>query len=36
MLEQAGFGQIRVFGDYRFEPYEADRSPRMIIYAAKE
>lgn len=35
MLERAGFGRIQVFGDYRFEPYAADRSPRMIFYAVK-
>ncbi|MFD2372036.1 class I SAM-dependent methyltransferase [Brevibacillus sp. GCM10020057] len=36
MLERAGFGRIQVFGDYQFEPFEADRSPRMIFYAVKQ
>jgi len=35
MLEQAGFGHIRVFGNYAFEPYDAPESPRMIFYAVK-
>ncbi|HZG80252.1 MAG TPA: methyltransferase domain-containing protein [Brevibacillus sp.] len=35
MLEQAGFGQIQVFGNYVFEPYVAPESPRMIFYAVK-
>ncbi|KZE52818.1 SAM-dependent methyltransferase [Brevibacillus parabrevis] len=36
MLEQAGFGQIQVFGNYQFEPYIASQSPRMIFYAIKQ
>jgi len=36
MLEEAGFGQIRMFGDYSFGPYEEQVSPRMIFYAKKE
>jgi SAM-dependent methyltransferase len=35
MLEQAGFGQIQVFGNYQFEAYDAAHSPRMIFYANK-
>jgi hypothetical protein len=36
MLEEAGFRQIQVFGNYQFEPYVADDSPRMIFYAIKQ
>ncbi|MGG1660345.1 class I SAM-dependent methyltransferase [Brevibacillus sp. NRS-1366] len=36
MLEQAGFGQIQVFGNYQFEEYVASESPRMIFYAIKQ
>lgn len=36
MLEEAGFGQIQVFGDYLFREYEAALSPRMIFYAIKQ
>ncbi|MED4581709.1 class I SAM-dependent methyltransferase [Brevibacillus choshinensis] len=36
MLEQAGFIQIQVFGNYQFEPYLAAESPRMIFYAIKQ
>ncbi|CAM3636525.1 class I SAM-dependent methyltransferase [Brevibacillus invocatus] len=36
MLEEAGFGQIQVFGNYEFQPYVATDSPRMIFYANKQ
>ena len=36
MLEEAGFGQIEVFGDYRFQPYHDAVSPRMIFYAVRQ
>ncbi|WNC16948.1 class I SAM-dependent methyltransferase [Brevibacillus brevis] len=36
MLEQAGFGRIQVFGNYRFEAYEEEQSSRMIFYATKQ
>ncbi|MDF2684124.1 MAG: class SAM-dependent methyltransferase [Brevibacillus sp.] len=36
MLEQAGFRQIQVFGNYHFDPYVATESPRMIFYAIKQ
>lgn len=36
MLEEAGFGQIQVFGDYQFQPYRDADSPRMIFYAVKQ
>ncbi|WP_103108679.1 class I SAM-dependent methyltransferase [Brevibacillus reuszeri] len=36
MLEQSGFGQIQVFGNYQFEEYVANESPRMIFYAIKQ
>ncbi len=36
MLKQAGFGRIQVFGDYEFNSYEKETSPRMIFYAIKE
>lgn len=35
MLEEAGFGQIQVFGNYEFQPYVPADSPRMIFYAIK-
>ncbi len=36
MLSEAGFGSVRLYGDYQFGPYDAERSPRMILYAVKE
>jgi SAM-dependent methyltransferase len=36
MLKRAGFGNIQVFGDYTYQPYAGEASPRMIFYAAKE
>lgn len=36
MLEQAGFSQIQVYGDYNFQPYKGEESPRMIFFAFKE
>jgi len=36
MLEEKGFGQIEVFGDYQFQPYRDADSPRMIFYAVKQ
>ncbi|MFY0543518.1 class I SAM-dependent methyltransferase [Brevibacillus sp. H7] len=36
MLKQAGFGRLQVFGDYDFNPYAGETSPRMIFYAVKE
>ena len=36
MLEDAGFIQIQVFGDYAFKPYDKASSPRMIFHAVKK
>jgi SAM-dependent methyltransferase len=36
MLEDAGFGQIQVFGNYEFHSYVSADSPRMIFYAIKQ
>lgn len=36
MLVNAGFGHIQVFGDYLFQPYKGQESPRMIFFAVKE
>ncbi|PCN43903.1 SAM-dependent methyltransferase [Brevibacillus laterosporus] len=36
MLEDAGFIQIQVFGDYAFKPYDKGSSPRMIFHAVKK
>jgi len=35
MLIQAGFTDIQLFGDYAFDPYRTEESPRMIFYAVK-
>ncbi len=36
MLEDAGFIKIQVFGDYAFQPYDKESSPRMIFHAIKK
>ncbi|MGK5509167.1 class I SAM-dependent methyltransferase [Brevibacillus formosus] len=36
MLTEAGFEKIQVFGNYQFEEYVANESPRMIFYAVKQ
>lgn len=36
MLEESGFGQIQIFGDYQFQPYQENDSPRMIFFAIKQ
>lgn len=36
MLKHAGFSQIQVFGDYTFQPYQGETSPRMIFFGIKE
>lgn len=35
MLRAAGFGEMEVFGDYSYQPYDPEKSPRMIFYARK-
>ncbi|QQE73013.1 methyltransferase domain-containing protein [Brevibacillus composti] len=35
MLQAAGFTSIQTFGDYQFQPYLRESSPRMIFYAVK-
>ncbi|USG63793.1 methyltransferase domain-containing protein [Brevibacillus ruminantium] len=35
MLENAGFVNIQTFGDYQFQAYQDEQSPRMIFYAQK-
>ncbi|MFC8686529.1 class I SAM-dependent methyltransferase [Brevibacillus porteri] len=36
MLTEAGFEKIQVFGNYQFDEYVANESPRMIFYAVKQ
>ncbi|MGC5325094.1 class I SAM-dependent methyltransferase [Brevibacillus sp. SYSU BS000544] len=36
MLTKAGFRHIQVYGDYLFQPYKGQESPRMIFFAVKE
>jgi hypothetical protein len=36
MLEEAGFGEIQIFGNYQFQPYQDAESPRMIFFAVRK
>ncbi|MBO8163261.1 MAG: class I SAM-dependent methyltransferase [Brevibacillus sp.] len=36
MLRAAGFGGIKLFGDYEYNAYDRETSPRMIFYAVRE
>ena len=36
MLKEAGVHQIQVFGDYTFQAYKGEASPRMIFFGMKE